>query len=354
MKRIYCTVLVIAMLCTGCTQTVSENTTGEDFINPITEEVEESVARTRVYGAFTVFYEGLIPDKNTNGETNVAMIVSDFQSYPYTIPYYENVGDELEQNRPYTFTIKDIIIEKPIEELEATSLSDLLWQTGIEVVSCRECYEDEFGLEQRKLQFETLDEKIYFEQYTKKIPNLNSIDEYFDNPHEHESCDDGYTKETDLNHDGKNEKITVEKLDANGGDGGYFPHVYSSDGDELKYQEDVYDSPFEIKWNNGAVTIYYLDDVLLELTKENVKDIYFNKAATEGEDLSSLEEEIMHAYDTMADCASGFVVTDDGEMLVKYLIQGAYGHFDALGYGVLHLTLDEKNQWIMTPEFVLD
>ncbi|SFO04209.1 hypothetical protein SAMN04487831_106160 [Pseudobutyrivibrio sp. UC1225] len=63
MKRIYCAVLVIAMLCTGCTQTVSENTTGEDFINPITEEVEESVARTRVYGAFTVFYEGLIPEK---------------------------------------------------------------------------------------------------------------------------------------------------------------------------------------------------------------------------------------------------------------------------------------------------
>ncbi|SFO04191.1 hypothetical protein SAMN04487831_106159 [Pseudobutyrivibrio sp. UC1225] len=74
------------------------------------------------------------------------MIVSDFQSYPYTIPYYENVGDELEQNRPYTFTIKDIIIEKPIEDLEATSLSDLLWLTGIEVVSCREYYEDEFGL----------------------------------------------------------------------------------------------------------------------------------------------------------------------------------------------------------------
>ena len=354
MKKFYVIAMVIVMICTGCAKkSAPAENSKEELSESAIETEDESVARTRVYGAFTVFYEGVTPDKNTNSETNMAIIVSDYQSYPYTIPDLINAEENLEPNKVYTFTIKDKIIEKPIDELEAMSLSDLLWLNGIEIVSYRESDEDEWGVEQRCLQFEALDEKTYLEQYTKKLPTLKSINDYFDDPHEHESCDDGYTKDVDLNHDGKIEKIIVEKLDANGGDGGYFPHVYTSDGDELIYQEDEYYSPFEIKWNNGAATIYYLDTVLLELTKENVKDIYFDKAAIEGEDISSLEEGLMTAYDMRADCPSGFVVTDDGEMLVKYLISGVYGHADTLGYGVLHLKLNENDEWSATPEFVL-
>ena len=183
---------------------------------------------------------------------------------------------------------------------------------------------------------------------------LKTIDEYFVDPHEHESCEDGYTKEVDLNNDGKNEKIVVEKLECNGGDGGYFPHVYSSSGEELVYQEDVYDSPFEIKWNKGAASIFYNGESLVEFTKENVKDIYFTQKNNEYYDLSDLEEYVMNGYDNISDPASGFVVTDDGELLVKYYISGVYGHSDTIGYGILHMTLDKDNKWTIKPEFVFD
>ncbi len=359
MKRVYYMALVLALLCTGCSKTnkveATKETSAEDTAVQSTTEGKESVERTRVFGAFTVYYDSYIPDKNTNGTTNVAMIVYDFQNYPYTIPYLVDAQHELEPNKPYTFTIEDKIIEESKEDLEKMTLSSLLWEYGdFEVVSFREANEDEWGVEQGGLQFESIDEKTYLEQYTLKMPTIKTIDEYFVDPHEHESCEDGYTKEVDLNNDGKNEKIVVEKLECNGGDGGYFPHVYSASEEELVYQEDVYDSPFEIKWNKGAASIFYNGEPLVEFTKENVKEIYFTQKNNEYYDLSDLEETIMTAYDNISDPPSGFVVTDDGQLLVKYYISGAYGHSDTIGYGILHMTLDKDNKWTIKPEFVFD
>ncbi|MDC7293040.1 hypothetical protein NXH67_05890 [Butyrivibrio sp. DSM 10294] len=51
--------------------------------------------------------------------------------------------------------------------------------------------------------------------------NYSSISEYFDDSHEHRSMQDGYTEEADLDGDGTPEKIVVEDLGYNGGDGGY-------------------------------------------------------------------------------------------------------------------------------------
>ncbi|WP_143002025.1 hypothetical protein [Pseudobutyrivibrio sp. 49] len=184
--------------------------------------------------------------------------------------------------------------------------------------------------------------------------SMNYISSYFIDSHEHESMKDGYTVKCDLNTDGKNEKIVVEQLECNGGDGGYFPHVYSSDGEELIYQEDKYATPFDIDWNEGAATISYNDEVLVDFTKENVKEIYYKLGSSEYYDISNIEGTVMSAYDSKSDCASGFVVTDNGELLVKYYISGAYGHSDTFGYGVLHLTLDKENKWTIKPEFVLD
>ena len=164
MKRIYSIALIAALLCTGCAKTIAVETTDEVIVTPSTAEVKEPVKRTRVYGAFTVYYDSYIPDKNSNGETNVAMIVYDYLGYPYTIPYYVDEGQELELNKPYTFTIEDEIIEEPIEVLEKMSLSSLRWDYGnFEVVSIREANEDEWGVESRGLQFESIDEKTYLE-----------------------------------------------------------------------------------------------------------------------------------------------------------------------------------------------
>lgn len=355
MKKIYSVALIVALLFTGCAKTIAVETTDEVTVTPSTAEVKEPVERTRVYGAFTVGYADYISNEDTNGTIAPAMLVYDYQGYPYTIPCLVDGQYELEKNKIYTFTIKDNIIEKPIEDLENMHLSTLLWENGgFEVVSCRESNEDDWGVESRGLEFESIDEKTYLEQYSLKQLNFKSIDEYFVDPHEHESCEDGYTKEVDLNNDGKKEKIVVEKLECNGGDGGYFPHVYSSSGEELVYQEDMYISPFEIEWSNGAAKIIYNGEPLVEFTKENVKDIYFTQKNNEYYDLSDLEEYVMNGYDDISDPPSGFVVTDDGELLVKYYISGAYGHSDTFGYGVLHMTLDKDNKWTIKPEFVFD
>jgi hypothetical protein len=356
MKRVFSIALIAALLCTGCAKPVEVKTTDEVTVTPSTAEIKEPVERTRIYGAFTVGYADYIPNEDTNGTIAPAMLVYDYQGYPYTIPCLVNAQYELEKNKIYTFTIKDNIIEKPIEDLKNMHLSTLLWENGgFEVVSYRESNEDEWGIETRGLEFESIDEKTYLEQYSLKQPKFKSIDEYFVDPHEHESCEDGYTKEVDLNNDGKNEKIVVEKLECNGGDGGYFPHIYSSEGNDLAYQDDVYSSPFKTKWEKGAATIYYLDDVLLELTKENVKELYFTEHNNELDfDLSDLEETIMSDIEMVSDPTSGFVVTDDGEVIVKYYIQGQYGHFDCLGYGLLHIKLDKDNSVSITPEFVSD
>ena len=89
------------------------------------------------------------------------------------------------------------------------------------------------------------------------IDSIKDISEYFIDPHEHESMKDGYTEKYDLNGDGKEETISIEQLPCNGGDGAYYPHVYNSEGVEIAYQDDIEESPFKEKWDNGNVEFYY-------------------------------------------------------------------------------------------------
>lgn len=190
-----------------------------------------------------------------------------------------------------------------------------------------------------------------------EIPKgYSSIDKYFTNSHEHDSMDGDYIQTVDLNGDGKDETIVIEALMHNGGDGGYFPHVYDSNGVELIYQQDSEDSPFSIKWVDGDAEIYYGDEKISSLAKDFIITIYKEKLKVM--DVMDNDEEINEAVlrneEMRSDAASGFVITDDNELIVKYYIEGKYGHVDCLGYGLLHLTLNEDNTWNMEPEFVLD
>lgn len=142
----------------------------------------------------------------------------------------------------------------------------------------------------------------------------------------------------------------------NGGDGGYFPHVYSSDGVELVYQQDPEDLPFSVKWKDGNATIFYGDQQISFLPKDYIIVLY--KEKLEIMEVMDSDEElnatILRNEEMRSDAASGFVVTDDNELIVKYYISGKYGHVDCLGYGLLHLTLNEDNSWSVEPEFALD
>lgn len=190
-----------------------------------------------------------------------------------------------------------------------------------------------------------------------EIPKgYTSIDKYFTNSHEHESMDGNYTKTVDLNGDGENETITIEPLMHNGGDGGYFPHVYNSDGDELVYQQDSEGSSFKIKWVDGNAIIFYDGQQISSLSKDYIFVIY--KEKLDDMDLTISDEEltntILRNEEMCSDAASGFVVTADNELIVKYYIEGKYGHVDCLGYGLLHLKLNKDETWDIEPEFVLD
>lgn len=183
-----------------------------------------------------------------------------------------------------------------------------------------------------------------------------SIDKYFTNAHEHESMAEDYSQTVDLNGDGNNETITIEPLMHNGGDGGYFPHVYTSQGDELVYQQDPEDLPFIVKWVDGDANIFYGENQIAALEKDYIFNMYKDKLVTM--DVTERDEDIINTIsrdeEYRSDAASGFVVTEDNELIVKYYIEGKYGHADTLGYGLLHLTLNDDETWNIKPEFVFD
>ena len=184
------------------------------------------------------------------------------------------------------------------------------------------------------------------------IDSIKDISEYFIDPHEHESMKDGYTEEYDLNGDGKEETISIEQLPCNGGDGAYYPHVYNSEGVEIAYQDDIEESPFKEKWDNGNVEFYYNDEKFYSLDKAEVKSIYLESATEE-----EIDKNLSGNQERRADLASGFVVSEtDGkpELIVKYYTEGVMPHVVSLGYCVLHLKLNNDEKWEITPEFVRD
>lgn len=184
------------------------------------------------------------------------------------------------------------------------------------------------------------------------IDSIKDISEYFIDPHEHESMKDGYTEEYDLNGDGKEETISIEQLPCNGGDGAYYPHVYNSEGVEIAYQDDIEESPFKEKWDNGNVEFYYNDEKFYSLDKAEVKSIYLESATEE-----EIDKNLSGNQEREADLASGFVVSEnDGkpELIVKYYTEGVMPHVVSLGYCLLHLKLNNDEKWEITPEFVRD
>lgn len=187
------------------------------------------------------------------------------------------------------------------------------------------------------------------------LPFSNSED-YFEDVHEHRSMTDGYSEETDLNGDGKKEKIQVIDLGNNGGDGGYEPHVYGADGKEISLPDDTRQEPFSLKWTAGNVQVMRGSEVIESLTKEQVHELYLAKSYSEDE-LEELEDIFSKDEVIVGDDASGFVVSENNgkpEIVVKYLLSGKQGHFDTFGYVLLHLSLNEDGTWNETPEFVTD
>ncbi|SFC30228.1 hypothetical protein [Butyrivibrio sp. YAB3001] len=184
-----------------------------------------------------------------------------------------------------------------------------------------------------------------------------SVSDYFTNPHEHESMKDGYTKEADLDGDGTPEKIVIEDLKYNGGDGGYLPHVYRANGEEIKLPMDTEVNPYAALWGEKNVEIFQEDVGIAALSWDEVKQIYQSKGYTE-ETFEELRNNLSKDAWIRGDFASGFVIKDGGErpeLIIKFYMQGMGGHADTFGYILMHLTLNSDETWNHEKsEFVLD
>ena len=132
-------VLIIMFVClftlSGCNQTISETVT--------------------VSGAFTVGVRDVIPDYCFDDVTPNIAVVTEFQSYPFTIFVGEEIGRQLKVGEVYVFTIEPIVVESSKEYLEKLNLSSLVWELpDFEITDFRLANENELGLESLRLTIE--------------------------------------------------------------------------------------------------------------------------------------------------------------------------------------------------------
>ena len=110
---------------------------------------------TTVSGSFTVCVRDVIPDYCLDGVTLNVAIVTEFQSYPFTLFVGEEIGSQLEIGEIYVFTIKPMVVDYTKEYLKGLNLSSLVWELPrMEITDFRLANEDELGLESLTLKIE--------------------------------------------------------------------------------------------------------------------------------------------------------------------------------------------------------
>lgn len=108
-----------------------------------------------VSGSFTVGVRDVIPDYCLDDFTPNVAVVTEFQSYPFTLYVGEEIGRQLEIGQVYVFTIEPIIVDFPKEYLEKLELSSLVWDLpGFKITDFRLANDDELGLESLRLTIE--------------------------------------------------------------------------------------------------------------------------------------------------------------------------------------------------------
>ena len=127
---------------------------GKSEINEVGATIEEDVSRTIISGEFTVGVRDVIPDYCLDNVTPCVALVTEFQSYPFTIYVGEEIGAQLENETQYVFSIDPIEVNYSVEELQKMNLSSLVWEiSGLKITGCRLAEEDELGLDSLQLSF---------------------------------------------------------------------------------------------------------------------------------------------------------------------------------------------------------
>ena len=118
-------------------------------------DTQTSSLETTVSGSFTVYVRDVIPDYCVDDVTPSLAVVTEFQSYPFTIFVGEEIGSQLKIGMNYVFTIKPIVVNIAKEDLKSMNLSSLVWELpGFEITEFRLATENEIGLDSLHLMIE--------------------------------------------------------------------------------------------------------------------------------------------------------------------------------------------------------
>lgn len=152
MKKYIISFLLISamMVMSVCSKQDMEGNKAETFISTEQEEMNTPASdiKTTVSGSFTVGVRDVIPDYCLDDVTPSVAVVTEFQSYPFTMFVGEEIGSQLEVGEVYVFTIKPMVVDYSKDYLESLNLSSLVWELpDFEITDFRLADEDELGLE---------------------------------------------------------------------------------------------------------------------------------------------------------------------------------------------------------------
>ena len=186
MKKLLAYILVLACMLavSGCNNRSMNNTI-------------ENEPKTTVSGSFTVTVRNVIPDYCMDDSTPNVAVVTEFQSYPFTLFVGEEIGKELVVGETYVFTINPIVVDDTKESLESMSLSSLVWELpGFEITDFRVANDNELGLESLRLTIQ--DESINDETEKVMVEETDTTEKLSEGEMVAESinAEDGFLDET--------------------------------------------------------------------------------------------------------------------------------------------------------------
>ena len=123
-------------------------------ISKLDATTQENTSRSIISGEFTVGVRDVIPDYCLDDVTFCVALVTEFQSYPFTIYVGEEIGSQLEIGHQYVFSIEPVEVNYSVEELQKRNLSSLVWEIDeFKITGFRFAKEDELGLDSLQLTF---------------------------------------------------------------------------------------------------------------------------------------------------------------------------------------------------------
>lgn len=161
MKKLFMTTVVscVTLFLFGCGNVdadKSEDTNKTVETQEISTETstENNTVSTTISGEFTVSVRDVIPDYSYDSTTPLVALVTQYQSYPFTMFVGEEIGAQLEPGNTYVFSVEPFTVDYPAEELQQMSLSSMVWEFDeFLITEFRLAEENELGMDSLSLSF---------------------------------------------------------------------------------------------------------------------------------------------------------------------------------------------------------